>query len=67
MADEMGVGAVTSGRRGSPTVEIIRYAEANDVDLIVMGIHGEERGSHPRVGSTTGRVVRLASVPVLPV
>lgn len=53
--------------RGDPRIEITRYADRHDVDLIVMGVHGGSRGGRPHVGGTTDRVLRTASVPVMPV
>ena len=66
-ASEAGVHAVGTVRRGTPYDEILDYADANGVDLIVMGTHG--RTGLPRLflGSTTERVVRLSDVPVLSV
>lgn len=66
-AARLDVEVMTSCCRGTPHREIVRYAERNDVDLIVMGIHGTQRGGRPHVGSTTDWVIRHASVPVLPV
>lgn len=66
-AAEAGVHAVGTVRRGTPSEEILDYADENGVDLIVMGTHG--RTGLPRLflGSTTERVVRLSDVPVLTV
>ena len=50
---------------GSPSREIIRYAEENDCDLIVMGTHGRGGINRLLLGSVTEKVVRGASVPVL--
>jgi nucleotide-binding universal stress UspA family protein len=52
---------------GSPAAEIVRYATAEGVDLIVVGTHG--RGPVPRafLGSVADRVVREAPCPVLTV
>ena len=52
---------------GSPSREIIRYAEANDCDLIVMGTHGRGGIDRLLLGSVAEKVVRGASVPVLTV
>jgi nucleotide-binding universal stress UspA family protein len=51
----------------TPYPEILRYAEANAVDLIVMGTHGRSGVSHMLLGSITERVVRRAPCPVLTV
>ena len=50
---------------GVPFHEILDTAEAQQVDLIVMGTHGRTGLLHVLLGSVTERVVRLASCPVL--
>jgi len=50
---------------GKPYDEIIRYAEINDMDLIVLGIRGHGMVEDLLVGSTTDRVIRRAPCPVL--
>jgi nucleotide-binding universal stress UspA family protein len=52
---------------GMPFLEIIRYARANDVDLIVIGTHGRSGIEHIMFGSTAEKVVRKAPCPVLSV
>jgi nucleotide-binding universal stress UspA family protein len=52
---------------GIPHVQIVKFAEDNDIDLIVMATHGRGFFSHAILGSTTERVVRRASCPVLTV
>lgn len=52
---------------GMPFLEIIRYAKANDVDLIVIGTHGRSGVEHIIFGSTAEKVVRKAPCPVLSV
>lgn len=54
-------------RIGHPVDEITRFAEENNVDLIVMGTHGRTGIRALMAGSVTERVVRHASVPVLTV
>ena len=62
------VGRVTvSATVAWPYAEILRYAAANDVDLIVMGTHGRSGVSHMLLGSIAERVVRHAPCPVLTV
>jgi nucleotide-binding universal stress UspA family protein len=51
----------------TPYAEILDYAAANDVDLIVMGTHGRGGVSHLLLGSIAERVVRRAPCPVLTV
>jgi len=55
----------TSITDGSPAAEIVRYAEENDCDLIVMGTHGRSGVGRLILGSVAERVVRSSSVPVL--
>lgn len=50
---------------GTPYREIVRTADAQDVDLIIMGTHGHTGLSRVFLGSTTERVVRHAHCPVL--
>lgn len=51
---------------GKPYQEILRAAEEQRSDLIVIGAHGGRRGL-PAFGSTTAHVVREAQCPVLTV
>ncbi|HMC77523.1 MAG TPA: universal stress protein [Vicinamibacterales bacterium] len=50
-----------------PTEEILRYASANAVDLMVMGTHGRGGVSHILLGSITEKVIRRSPCPVLTV
>jgi nucleotide-binding universal stress UspA family protein len=59
------VPAVRSG--SSPALEIVEYAKAHDIDLILMGTHGRGALAHLVMGSVAERVVRLAHCPVLTV
>jgi len=52
---------------GIPHIEIVRYAEDNAIDLIIMATHGRGFFSHAIMGSTTERVIRRAPCPVLSV
>ena len=51
---------------GSPAREIHRFAEENDVDLIVLGTHGQ-KGVQLLLGSTANSVLHGASCDVLAV
>ena len=52
---------------GSPSREIVRYAEGEDCDLVVMGTHGRGGIDRLLLGSVAEKVVRSSSVPVLTV
>jgi nucleotide-binding universal stress UspA family protein len=54
-------------REGNPFYEIIRYAQQESIDLIVMGTHGHSGLAHVLLGSVTEKVVRKAPCPVLTV
>lgn len=61
------VAVETSMLSGSPSREIVRYAEEEGCDLIVMGTHGRGGIDRLLLGSVAERVVRSSSVPVLTV
>ena len=50
---------------GVSHVELCRLARDRGIDLIVMATHGRGFVSHAIMGSTTERVLRRASCPVL--
>lgn len=52
---------------GSPSKEIVSYADEEDCDVIVMGTHGRSGVDRLLLGSVAERVVRSAPVPVLTV
>jgi nucleotide-binding universal stress UspA family protein len=58
---------IRSLRTGNPFVEIVKYAEENGVDLIVIGTHGRGALMHLVMGSVAEKVVRKAGCPVLSV
>jgi len=62
-----GVRLIPVVRIGSPVDEIRRFAEMEDVDVIVIATHGWTGLKHILVGSVAERVVRLSSIPVLTV
>jgi nucleotide-binding universal stress UspA family protein len=61
---ELGVLAQMAFAEGNLPVTIIEFAEARQVDLIVMSPHGQSGLSRWLVGSVADRVVRSISVPV---
>jgi nucleotide-binding universal stress UspA family protein len=52
---------------GSPAEEVVRYAEDEQMDLVVVGTHGRKGPSRWLIGSVAERVTRAAHVPVLTV
>jgi len=58
---------VTALLAGQPHEELVQYASAQGVDLIVLGIRGHRLVEALLVGSTTDRVIRQAHCPVLSV
>ena len=51
----------------STAAAIVDYAQAEQIDLIIVGTHGRGAVAHLLVGSVAERVVRTASCPVLTV
>jgi len=49
---------------GSPSTEIVSYAEDHECDCIVMGTHGRSGVDRLLLGSVAERVVRSSPVPV---
>ncbi|KZN23717.1 stress response protein [Haladaptatus sp. R4] len=64
---EYDVSLTTHLLEGPPNKEIVRYAELDDFDLIVMGTHGRGGIDRLLLGSVAERVVRASTVPVLTV
>lgn len=64
--EDEGIECLTERRDGIPQKTITDYAEEADVDLVVMGTRGKTNTERmASLGSTTERVVKNASVPVL--
>jgi nucleotide-binding universal stress UspA family protein len=61
------VPVVVASHRGDAADEIVRYAKANDIQLIVLGTHGRTGVSRFVMGSVAERVIRTAPCPVLTV
>lgn len=61
------VGFVSKELVGSPSSSIVRYANKNDIDIIVMGTHGRSGVERYLLGSVAEEVVRNSSCPVLTV
>lgn len=64
LAAEREVPVETHVVEGSPSREIVRFAEESDVDAIVMGTHGRGGIDRLLLGSVAERVVRSSTVPV---
>ncbi len=64
-AQEHGIPVRVVTIEGRPRVEIVRFAETNQVDLIVICTRGLSGASRWLMGSIADRVVRGASIPVL--
>ncbi|ELZ94679.1 universal stress protein [Haloferax sulfurifontis] len=66
-ADSQGVPAETHVLEGTPSREIVEFAERGECDLIVMGTHGRGGIDRLLLGSVAEKVVRASKVPVLTV
>jgi nucleotide-binding universal stress UspA family protein len=54
-------------RKGIAEVEIVKFANEERVDLIVMATHGRSGIAHVLMGSVTEKVIQHSQVPVLTV
>ena len=50
---------------GSPAEAVVRYAQEQLIDQIVMSAQGQETLSDILLGSTAGKIVQMARIPVL--
>ncbi|WP_242340587.1 MULTISPECIES: universal stress protein [Anaeromyxobacter] len=57
----------TAKEAGEPAAEIVAFARARGMDLLVLGTHGRTGIEHALMGSIAERVVRRAHCPVLTV
>jgi nucleotide-binding universal stress UspA family protein len=64
---ELGLKTKPIVRIGSPWEELVKIAEEEDVDLIVITTHGRTGFSHVLIGSVAERIVQHAPCPVLTV
>lgn len=68
LATKAGAASVTAATAvGEPAHEIVSFAEAQGMDLVVVGTHGRTGLTHALMGSVAERVVRKAPCPVLTV
>lgn len=66
-AEAAGVRVSTHLMSGNPAAAIVKHANGEASDLIVMGTHGRSGFAHLLLGSVAERVVRTAPCPVLTV
>ena len=52
---------------GDPSEEILKYVEAEKIDLIIMGTHGRKGLERIIFGSVAERVIKMSPVPVMSV
>lgn len=64
--EDRGVETTTELRTGTPATEIVDRVVERDVDLVVMGTHGDDPARN-LLGSTSQKVVSLSPAPVLTV
>jgi nucleotide-binding universal stress UspA family protein len=64
--EDEGVDCRTARKEGIPHRTISKYAETEEIDMIIMGTHGKTGVERlEQLGSTTERVVKNADQPVL--
>jgi nucleotide-binding universal stress UspA family protein len=64
-ARDLGIGIETRTPHGHPADEVLRLAEEERVDVVVMGTHGRTGLERFLLGSVTERVVRMATCAVM--
>lgn len=62
---ELSLETVKQVTNGQPASVITRYAQENEIDLVVMGTHGRSGLAHLAMGSVAETVLRDATCPVL--
>ncbi|WIV67921.1 universal stress protein [Natrialbaceae archaeon AArc-T1-2] len=63
--EDLGVEVTESITAGQPHRQISRYAEDNDVDLVVMGSAGRSGVRRALLGSVAERTLRTTKIPVM--
>lgn len=66
-AHDRGISTDSAVLQGDPSLTIVDYTEASDIDLVVMPTHGRRGLSRLLLGSVTERVVGAATIPVVAV
>lgn len=64
---EAAVKVVPHVETGTPKEVIVRFLEANPMDLVVMGTHGRSGLMHALMGSVAEHIVRFGICPVMTV
>lgn len=67
VTEAAGLETVEVLKEGKAHQKLIEYVDTHDIDLVVMGTHGKSGLSRVLLGSTTEKVVRHSSAPVLTV
>ncbi len=62
---DRGLDVTTAIRRGDPHDELVTFTDEVDGDLIIMGVSGRSGAGDRFLGSTTARVLRRSSRPVM--
>lgn len=67
LADKASEGATLQPRviAGNPAEEIVRFAEEEKIDLIVISMHGSGRWRDFLFGSVTEKLLRMTRLPVM--
>ncbi|MWG33767.1 universal stress protein [Halomarina oriensis] len=66
-AESADLKTVQALRHGIPHRRILEYIDEFDIDMVAMGTHGRSGINRALIGSTTSRVLRETSIPVLSV
>ena len=65
MGESVGVNVEPILLEGNPSAELIRYAEEEKMDIVIMGTLGKTGLDRLLLGSVAGNVVRHSKVPVM--
>ncbi len=63
--DKAGVAYQAVWRTGNPAEEIAKYVKKHDIDLVVLGSHGEGALANLVLGSVATKVIAVLQIPVL--
>lgn len=65
LGEMKGINVETVLLEGNPSEELIRYAEEEQMDIVIMGTIGKKGLDRLLLGSVTGNLVRHSKVPVM--